>query len=85
MLLDSRLGPTLSCLVAEKRKIFKSATFLPQQQIQADPRVQADPQVQALRFAVHTVQRNWISRLGRYLMTPQQSHSREEKDDHKLV
>ena len=39
--LDSRLGPTLSCLVAEKRLIFKSATFLQQQQSQADPRVQA--------------------------------------------
>ena len=25
--LDSRLGPTLSCLVAEKKYIFKSATF----------------------------------------------------------
>ena len=32
--LDSRLRPTLSCLVA--KKILRSATFLPQQQSQAD-------------------------------------------------
>ena len=30
--LDSRLGHTLSCLVAEKSEIPKSTTFMPQQQ-----------------------------------------------------